>query len=28
MDEVFIYNRALNLCEIETLYTGDLLDER
>lgn len=28
MDDVFIYNRALNLCEIEALYTGELLRER
>ncbi len=28
IDEVFIYNRALNLCEIEALYSGQLLDER
>jgi len=28
MDEVYIYNRALNLCEIEALYSGQLLDER
>ncbi len=28
MDEVYIYNRALNLCEIEALYSGQLLEER
>ncbi|MDX2429312.1 MAG: hypothetical protein QNK35_00170, partial [Bacteroides sp.] len=28
MDEVFIYNRALNLCEIEALFSGELLNER
>jgi hypothetical protein len=28
MDDVFIYNRALNMCEIETLYSGDLMKER
>jgi hypothetical protein len=28
MDEVFIYNRALNMCEIEALYNGQLLEER
>jgi hypothetical protein len=28
MDDVYIYNRALNLCEIEAIYSGLLLDER
>ena len=28
MDEVYIYNRPLKLCEIEALYTGELLKER
>jgi len=28
IDDVYIYNRALNLCEIETLYSGQLLQER
>ena len=28
MDDVYIYNRALNLCEIEALYSGLLLNER
>ncbi|MCP4310363.1 MAG: LamG domain-containing protein [Bacteroidetes bacterium] len=28
IDEVYIYNRALKLCEIETLYTRELLNER
>jgi hypothetical protein len=28
MDEIYIYNRALNPCEIEALYSGLLLDER
>ena len=28
IDEGYIYNRALNLCEIETLYSGQLLEER
>lgn len=28
IDEVYIYNRALKLCEIEALYSGQLLDER
>ncbi|MGW8314718.1 MAG: LamG domain-containing protein [Bacteroidales bacterium] len=28
MDEVYIYNRALNMCEINALYTGELLEER
>lgn len=28
IDDVFIYNRALNHCEIETLYSGQLLRER
>jgi len=28
LDDVFIYNRGLNPCEIETLYSGQLLEER
>jgi hypothetical protein len=28
IDEVYIYNRALKLCEIEALYSGQLQDER
>lgn len=28
IDEVYVYNRALNYCEIETLYSGQLLRER
>lgn len=28
MDDVFIYNRALNRCEIEALFSGELLNER
>jgi len=28
MDDVFIYNRSLNMCEIEALYSGLLLNER
>jgi hypothetical protein len=28
MDDVYIYNRALNFCEIEALYSGALLEER
>ena len=28
IDEVYIYNRALNYCEIETLYSEQLLRER
>jgi concanavalin A-like lectin/glucanase superfamily protein len=28
IDEVYIYNRALNYCEIETLYSSQLLRER
>jgi len=28
MDEVYIYNRALKLCEIEALFSGQLLNER
>ncbi|MDX2430983.1 MAG: LamG domain-containing protein [Bacteroides sp.] len=28
IDEVYIYNRALKQCEIEALYSGQLLDER
>ena len=28
MDDVFIYNRALNMCEIEAIYTVQLLEER
>ncbi len=28
IDEVYIYNRALNFCEIETLYSLQLLNER
>ncbi len=28
IDEVYIYNRALKYCEIETLYSGQLLRER
>ena len=27
-DELYFYNRAINACEVETLYTGDLLNER
>ncbi len=27
-DDLYFYNRALNLCEVEALYTGDLLYER
>jgi len=28
IDEVYIYNRALNYCEVETLYSGQLFRER
>lgn len=28
IDEVYVYSRALKLCEIEALYSGQLLDER
>lgn len=28
IDEVYIYNRALKLCEIEALYSGQLQEER
>ena len=28
IDEVYIYNRALKLCEIEALFSGQLRDER
>lgn len=28
IDEVYIYNRALELCEIEALYSGQLREER
>ncbi len=27
-DDIYFYNRALNACEIEALYSGQLLDER
>ena len=28
IDDIYIYNRVINLCEIEALYSGMLLDER
>ena len=28
IDEVYVYNRALNYCEVETLYSGQLFRER
>ena len=28
IDEVYVYNRALKLCEIEALYSGQLQEER
>lgn len=27
-DDIYFYNRALNACEVEALYSGQLLDER
>jgi hypothetical protein len=28
IDDIYIYSRALNFCEIEALYSGQLLNER
>ena len=28
IDDIFIYNRALNDCEIQVLYSGSIQDER
>ena len=27
-DDIYFYNRVLNSCEVEALYSGQLLDER